>query len=304
MITRRQFGKGLLGTTLTGLLAGVYGGYVEPAVRLRVQRWPVQPASWPRGRKLRLVMLADLHAGGPNMGEDRIAEAVEVANAQGGDAILLMGDYRASHRFQTRVVSIERTAALLAGLKAPLGVHAILGNHDWWDHIRQTGLTEGQTRTQAVLEASGIPVLANRAVRIGTGEAGFWLMGLDSQAALQLVRHNGNDWVGKSDFAGALAQVTDRAPVVLLAHEPDIFDKLPDQDRGGRIALTLSGHTHGGQVRFGPWVPVVPSQFGSRFAYGSIREAGRDLVVSGGLGCSGLPVRFGVPPEITVVDLS
>jgi len=71
-----------------------------------------------------------------------------------------------------------------------------------------------------------------------------------------------------------------------------------------RFAVTLSGHTHGGQVRL-PFIgrPVVPSAFGQRFAYGHIREGGRDLVVSGGLGCSIAPIRFGVPPEITVVTL-
>jgi hypothetical protein len=96
-----------------------------------------------------------------------------------------------------------------------------------------------------------------------------------------------------------LAQVSDDAPVVLLAHEPDIFAK-----GNARVALQLSGHTHGGQIRFGPWAPVVPSRFGSRFAYGHVIEEDRHLVVSGGLGCSGIPIRFGVPPEITVVDLS
>jgi hypothetical protein len=100
------------------------------------------------------------------------------------------------------------------------------------------------------------------------------------------------------DLPGTLAQVTDDAPVILLAHEPDIFPDVP-----ARVAVTLSGHTHGGQIRLGPWVPVVPSRFGARYAWGHIVEGGRDLVVSGGLGCSVVPVRFGMPPEITVVEL-
>ena len=69
------------------------------------------------------------------------------------------------------------------------------------------------------------------------------------------------------------------------------------------MSLTLSGHTHGGQVRLFGWSPVTPSQYGNRFAYGHIIEDGRHLVVSGGLGCSIMPVRFGMPPEITVIDL-
>ena len=298
MLTRRHFVKGLSGTALTGLLAGVYGGYVEPDLRMRVQKWALQPAGWPRGRHLRLVILADLHAGGPNMEEARVSQAVEMANAQNGDLILLLGDYRATHSLQTRLVPIEVTAEILAGLKAPLGVHAVLGNHDWRDHITTFGRTGGAIHTQTVLERAGIPVLANAALKVGTGPLAFWLAGLDSQSAFQGFGR-ARDWKGMSDLTGTLAQLTDAAPTILLAHEPDIFVQVPD-----RVALTLSGHTHGGQVRFGPWAPVVPSQYGNRFAYGWVREGQRDLVVSGGLGCSGLPVRFGVPPEITVVDLS
>ena len=93
--------------------------------------------------------------------------------------------------------------------------------------------------------------------------------------------------------------MTDDAPVILMAHEPDIFPDVPD-----RVCLTLSGHTHGGQVRLFGWSPVVPSRYGNRYAYGAIQEGGRHLVVSGGIGCSIAPIRFGMPPEITVVDLS
>jgi predicted MPP superfamily phosphohydrolase len=91
----------------------------------------------------------------------------------------------------------------------------------------------------------------------------------------------------------------DKDPVIMLVHEPDIFVKIPK-----RITLTLAGHTHGGQVSlpfFGP--PIVPSVYGQRFAYGHIVEHGRNLIVSAGLGLTGIPVRFGVPPEITVVTV-
>jgi predicted MPP superfamily phosphohydrolase len=70
-----------------------------------------------------------------------------------------------------------------------------------------------------------------------------------------------------------------------------------------RVALTLSGHTHGGQVRLFGWSPVVPSRYGNRYAYGPVREGVRDIVISGGIGCSILPVRFGVTPEITLIEL-
>ncbi len=84
-----------------------------------------------------------------------------------------------------------------------------------------------------------------------------------------------------------------------LTHNPDVFPKVPD-----RVTLTLAGHTHGGQVRLpliGP--PVVPSQFGQRFAAGHVVEGGRHLFVATGVGTSILPVRFRVPPAVTVLTL-
>jgi predicted MPP superfamily phosphohydrolase len=83
-----------------------------------------------------------------------------------------------------------------------------------------------------------------------------------------------------------------------MAHEPDIFPKVPD-----RVALTVAGHTHGGQVRVLGYAPFVPSRFGDRYVYGHVVEKGRNLIVSGGLGCSIAPVRLGSPPEIVVIEL-
>jgi predicted MPP superfamily phosphohydrolase len=93
--------------------------------------------------------------------------------------------------------------------------------------------------------------------------------------------------------------VTTADPVILLVHEPDVFPRVPD-----RVALTLAGHTHGGQIRVPfVWPHWVPSRYGARFAYGHIVETGRHMVVSGGLGTSFVPVRFGVPPEIVHIEI-
>jgi uncharacterized protein len=105
---------------------------------------------------------------------------------------------------------------------------------------------------------------------------------------------------GMPDAAAAVAAARDDdAPVILMTHNPDIFPSVPD-----RVALTLAGHTHGGQVKL-PLLgtPVVPSRFGSRFAAGHIVEGGRHLYVATGLGTSILPVRFRVPPTITILTL-
>lgn len=297
MISRRAILKGLLASALTGLVVSVYGFLVEPAVRLRVRRWRLRPRGW-TGGPLKLAILADLHMGEPHMSLARLRRIVARTNALGADLTLVLGDLEAGHRFVSRRVSMEDTAAELARLRAPLGVWAILGNHDWWHDRPAQARGGGPNRIAELLRAAGVPVLQNDAVKLGAGTpAGpFWLAGLDDQLAIGV-----GDMVfrGLDDLPGTLGKVTDDAPVILMAHEPDIFPKVPD-----RVALTLSGHTHGGQVRLFGWSPMVPSAYGNRYAYGPVREDGRDLVVSGGLGCSILPVRLGVVPEITVVEIT
>ena len=235
-MTRRGFLKGLLGTTLAGFFTGVYGFFVEPAWRLRVQRWKVDSPKW-TAAPLRIVAISDFHLGDPYVGLDRLARIVTQANALEPDLVVLLGDYAAGHRFITAPVKITDAAPVIAGLKVPLGVFAILGNHDWWDDKSAQKRGGGPNLYGVALETAGIPVLSNRAVRLN----GFWLAGVEDQLALLRGKQG---IVGLDDLPGTLAQVTDDAPGTLLAHEPDIFPKVPD-----RVALTLSGHTQGGQVR-------------------------------------------------------
>lgn len=225
----------------------------------------------------------------------RLRQVVEVANGLGADAIAVMGDYVADHAFVTRAVAMDEVARILSDLRARLGVFAVMGNHDWRADPAAQAQGVGPVRYARMLEDAGIPVLENAARRVG-GEDGLWILGLGCQQAFRRRRIEAGQ--GVDDLPATLAQITDDAPAILLAHEPDIFPQVPP-----RVALTLSGHTHGGQIRLGRWTPVVPSRFGARYAWGHIREGGRDLVVSGGLGCSGIPLRIGRRPEITVVDL-
>lgn len=293
-MTRRGFIKGLLGVILAGLLSSLYAFFIEPALRLRVKRWRVQNPQWPQDKPLRIVAISDLHVGEPYVGLKRIKQIVRRANALSADVIVLLGDYSAGHRFITKPVKIAAVAPLLAELEAPLGVFGILGNHDWWDDLSAQRRRGGPNLYAEQLKSHGITMLSNQAIELG--DAGVWLAGLEDQLALPKA---GGGWTGLDDLPATLDQIPQDAPAILLAHEPDIFPKVPR-----RIALTLSGHTHGGQVRLFGWSPVVPSKFGNRYAYGHVREDGRDLVVSGGVGCSIAPVRFGVTPEITVIELS
>jgi predicted MPP superfamily phosphohydrolase len=140
----------------------------------------------------------------------------------------------------------------------------------------------------------GIHLLENDALKLERGNDRFWLVGLGDQLAF---RSHGVD-----DLEGALSQVTGKAPIILLAHEPDIFQRVPRS-----VSLTLAGHTHGGQVYIPflgrPAYDVYGVKF-ARWAYGHIHEHGRQMIVSSGLGLSHLPVRFLVPPEIAIVSLS
>jgi predicted MPP superfamily phosphohydrolase len=288
MITRRHF---LTSAAAAATLASGLGGYavaLEPRFRLVVKEWDLATPKWPHAEPLRIVVLSDIHAVEPWMPASRIRAIVAAANGLGGDIIVLLGDYVSGigERLRMGRVAAAEWGPPLADLSAPLGVHAILGNHDWWSDVEV--VKEALTR-------AGIPIYQNRAVRLG-GAAPFWLAGTDSMFARPQGRGR---FRGEDDLQGTLAQITDDSPAVLLAHEPDLFVDVPD-----RFAVTLCGHTHGGQVNL-PFIgrPVVPSAYGQRFAYGHVVENGRDLIVSAGLGCSIVPVRFGVPPEITVVTL-
>lgn len=303
MVSRRKFLKGL---GLGAVLSASFGGYAlaEP-YRLTVTRYEISPDGWPDGLHLRLAVIADIHACDPWMTTERIAQIVRRANAVAPDAILLLGDYVVGHRLGTfgRKLIESEWAAPLADLTAPLGVFGVLGNHDWWDDHEVQNRRKGPPRARRFLEAAKVKVLENDAVRISKNGSGVWIGGLGDQWAFwprdRRWRGRGEiPYEGVDDVDGMLAKVTTDEPLIVMAHEPDIFATLPK-----RVSLTLSGHTHGGQVRVLGFAPIVPSRFGRRYTYGHIVEDGRQLIVSGGLGCSGFPVRFGSPPEIVVIDL-
>ena len=298
MITRRKFVRFIAGLGAFGSSTAAYGFGVEPILRLNVARYQVSPSQWPSGFELKLAVIADLHACDPWMSLSHIETIVAHTNALHPDIIVMLGDYVAGQRFMRDQVPPSKWAAALARLKAPLGVHAILGNHDYWDDRTVQREGHGKTVARRALEAVGIPVYENDVVRLTKGAHSFWLAGLGDQLAyLPAWRFRPVRRVGVDDLDATLAKVTDGAPIILLAHEPDVAIRVPS-----RVALQLSGHTHGGQVRLFGWSPVVPSRYGNRLAYGHAR-VNCDVVVSGGLGCSILPFRLGVPPEIVQVTV-
>ena len=296
MISRRMF-LNLIGYgALSGLATATYAAVIEPGFRLNTTTYKFTTPRWTPGLKLRAVLLADPHLVEPHMPLRRWQRIIETANALEPDIHLLLGDYVTAHRFRTAKVPVGLAAEAAKTLTSPLGTYAICGNHDWWDDSTAQKNGHGPTVAQQAFENAGIPVMENRALQLKKDGLPFWLSGTDSMVAIR--NSDYSEFKSRADIPAAMAMITDDAPIIHMAHEPDLFPEIPD-----RVSLTLSGHTHGGQVRLFGKSLVVPSSYGNRFAYGHVVEDGRHLVVSGGLGCSILPIRFGIPPEIVVLEL-
>jgi hypothetical protein len=263
----------------TILAALVWSFEVEPD-RLVVRRERLALPGWPAALEgLRLVALADIHGGAPHVDTAKLQELAAVVNAERPDLVVLLGDFVIRGILRGRFMEPHAVARELAGIRGPLGVVAVLGNHDWWHDGRAV---------RSALEAAGIPVLENEGQRIARGGAGLWLAGL------------ADPWTRDPDLAAAMEGVSAADAVVVLVHNPDVFPGIP-----ARVALTLAGHPHGGQVRL-PLLgaPVVPSRYGQRYAQGHVVEEGRHLFVTPGVGTSIVPVRFRVPPEVSVLTLA
>jgi len=266
------------GAAAAGLAAAAIawrGLWQEPRSE-RVREHELALPAWPAALDgLRVALVSDVHAGAPHMDEGRIERVVAAVRDERPDLVLLLGDYVDYDVHFGSAVAPEAVAGRLAALRAPRGVVAVLGNHDW----RHDG-----PRVRAVLRGAGIPVLENEAMRVGDG---LWVAGVEDS------RHR------RPDVEAALRDVPAGAPVILASHDPDLFPQVPV-----RVALTVSGHLHGGQVG----VPLVrrrfmPSRFGERYARGHKVEGGRHLFVTSGLGTTGWPVRLLAPPEIVILRL-
>jgi uncharacterized protein len=258
---------------MAGLVA--YSTWVEPR-RVAVRRVTLDLPRWPaRWDGFRIALVSDLHAGAAHVGLDRVDRVVDIAQSLRPDLVALLGDYLDASSLMGTEMPAESVAARLARLRAPLGSVAVLGNHDWG--------VDGE-RVRGALRAVGIRVLENEAVRVADR---LHVAGL------------ADPYHREVDVAAALTGVPDDAATIVLSHDPDLFPCVP-----GHVALTLSGHTHGGQVA----LPVAratwtPSRFGERYSGGHIVEGGRHLFVSRGIGTSRLPIRLGAPPEVVLLEL-
>ena len=135
----------------------VWGFFIEPN-RLVVHQETIQINNWPKELSgLRVALIADIHTGGPFIDDNKLRKIVELTNQQNSDLIVLLGDYMSPNSWHSHRVEPEVTAAAMKNLRAPLGVYAVLGNHDWW-------YNGGKVRR--AFEANGIPVLEDEVAEI------------------------------------------------------------------------------------------------------------------------------------------
>lgn len=265
-----------LGLILFLALALAGWGYANIRADPVVRRAALAVAGWPEEtRPIRVALIGDVHVQGPDMPPARVRRLAAQVNAERPDLVLLAGDLVGDRRLATRHYPDAEIARALATLRAPLGVYAVLGNHDHW--------RDGPALARA-LEAAGIRVLDNRAARVGP----IVLAGL------------GDAHTRRADVAALERAVAGLpGPLVTFMHSPDAIPELP-----GRFALVLAGHTHCGQIVL-PWAGQLASssRFGDRFRCGVIREGARTVVVTSGWGASVVPLRFGALPDWWLVTL-
>jgi len=273
---RRNFLKLAAAGAAAGLGAAALGAgwatLIEPNWPAVEQIGVTLPRLPARLEGLRVAQLSDLHISSYTTAGD-IERAAALAMRQSPDVIVLTGDFiwREVWQYAEELVEPLRT------LRAPLGVYAVLGNHDHW---------EDAALATRVLGEAGVTLLLNQAVRLDAG-APLWLAGLDDV------------WERKHDMAAALAGAPDDECKLLLVHEPDYADEAARYP----VDLQLSGHSHGGQINLpGYGRPVLP-YLGRKYPAGLYQVGPLALYTNRGIGVIAPPVRFNCPPEVTLLTL-
>jgi hypothetical protein len=264
---------------LAVLSATLAFGYTGGQRQLHVSRVEVPLPGWRRG--LRILQLSDIHVG-QNLSVVQLEQFVDRANREAPDLVCLTGDIADGPQ-----ADIDRYFPILGRLRARFGVIAILGNHDHY---------AGADRVEAALKSAGIEVLRDRAVTLEMDGEKLHVIGLDDR---------GLDWArGMHDdavLATLLAAAPDRVAQLLLVHRPDVFRQAAREG----VALTLAGHTHGGQLAM-PWFGGRRrnfAEFVTRFDRGLFFVGQSRLYVNCGIGVTGQRIRLFTPREISVFDL-
>lgn len=277
-ISRRGFLRAALNTILGGAI-GITGvlKYIDfETTWFKLNRRRISIQGLPKVfNGIKLIHLSDFHFGDP-ITQDRVRDVVRMVNEQSPDLILITGDFIDSH---TEEGLISGYFSILNGLKARLGLFAVLGNHDHWRNaplVRQ------------MLHESSIEGLYNQTVRINLGGEHLNLCGLDSYME------------GLTDLGAVLSGLPDEETGILLVHEPDYADISAVT---GRFSLQLSGHSHGGQIYIPLVGPPVTPEFGEKYPRGLYQIGSMYLYTTSGIGMVRPFVRFNCRPEVAEITL-
>ncbi len=256
---------------IAGNLSKVAKYAMDEATSLSLERVEIAIPRLPKKLDgFRIIHLSDIHHS-PFTGLEHIARTIKVANRIKPDMFVLTGDYVSHDRKY-----IAPVARLLGELTAEFGTYACLGNHDHW--------TDAELVTSS-FRTVGINMLVNQGFRFEANDASFWLAGVDDHM------------VGKTDIAAALHGSYPDEMKLLLAHNPLIFRQAV---RNG-VDLTLSGHTHGGQIRVRDAEKrILPRR---KLSSGLHKRSESQIYITRGIGTVVLPVRYQCPPEISLLEL-
>ncbi|MCD7740526.1 MAG: metallophosphoesterase, partial [Candidatus Gastranaerophilales bacterium] len=251
----------------------LYAVFIEPNM-LIVKHQKLYLPYWRQEHNgLKIALLSDFHIGGC-INLKKLAKIVNKTNKENPDFIFLLGDID-SYLIRKHKINTAELSEIFSEFKAKYGVISILGNHDY-----------GSVNIKQILLQAGIPVLEESEIIKDINSQPLIIYGLKD------FWHYKPNWkkIDESEFKGK--------SIILLSHNPDLFMQVPDY-----ISLTLSGHTHGGEICL-PFFGGIftPSKWEQRYNKGYIVENNKHLFVTSGLGFF-IPLRFGVPPEIVILEL-
>jgi predicted MPP superfamily phosphohydrolase len=244
-------------------------GYKEATSDPQVRTITFDAPDWPSGKApVRLLLMSDPHVEAPETPPPRLARIVRQANSLQPDIVVIAGDFMGASPIATKRYTVEQSVAPLRQLRTPLGVFAVLGNHD---------RSRGEEIVHA-LRSVGVKVLDDDVAQAGP----IGLVGLRP-----------------GYYEARRRQRSLHGTKIMVAHSPDEFAKIRKKGR-----LMLAGHTHCGQIVF-PLIgaPATGSEYGKRYLCGLVQEDGKTLIVTAGLGTSTIPIRIGAPPDMWLITI-
>lgn len=253
---------------IIGFLLVGYGCFIEPN-KLEVTNYVIQDQEL---SGVKIVFASDFHIK-PHQ-QNRLEKIVDLINSQNPDLVLSAGDFVSGH-LQKTTMTPEDIAKCLGKVKSKYGFYTTLGNHDQW---------YGEEEITKNLEANKIKVLNNTNKKVIVNGKPIYIAGIQYKPSMIQISN---------------AIDNTQKPTIMLTHSPDEFKKIP-QDY---VNLILAGHTHGGQIRLPLLGPLfTASNYGDKYAKGLIKEDGKTMITTTGIGTSILPIRFNCTPEIVVIE--